>query len=61
MWQPTRVDLQSETYALHCMHCDVAGGHMEAIKGAEPARTILEDCIVKSLWPFGNGLWSKFV
>jgi len=32
---------------------------MELIKGAEPARTILEDCIVKLLWPFGNGLWSE--
>lgn len=34
---------------------------MEVIKGAEPAGTILEDCIVKvkSLWPFGNSLWSE--
>lgn len=31
---------------------------MEVIKGAEPAGTMLEDCIVKSLWSFGNGLWS---
>lgn len=31
---------------------------MEVIKGAEPAGTMLEDCIVKSLWSFWNGLWS---